>query len=139
MYLFGVCSTFASYSKTLNNRTGGRLITSTGGGPGDPGTNSGFCSPGGGFSGSRRSGKPLRFLRLKKTPPGLQKPVPGSPRPSRYSLLATPGTIIERLRVIHRPLWGQPVAEAKQPSSRSPQYSTSFKCCTEKSSGVPDS
>ena len=42
----------------------GGLITSPRGGPGGPGT--GFCSPGGGFSGSRRSGKPLRLLRLKK-------------------------------------------------------------------------
>ena len=44
----------------------GGLITSPRGGPGGPGT--GFCSPGGGFSGSRRSGKPLRLLRLKKSP-----------------------------------------------------------------------
>ena len=51
----------------------GGLITSPRGGPGGPGT--GFCSPGGGFSGSRRSGKPLRLLRLKQTPPGLQKQV----------------------------------------------------------------
>ena len=36
------------------------------GGPGGPGT--GFCSPGGGFSGNRRSGKPLRLLRLKNRP-----------------------------------------------------------------------
>ena len=48
----------------------GGLITSPRGGPGGPGM--GFCSPGGGFSGSRRSGKPLRLLRLKKPPPGLR-------------------------------------------------------------------
>ena len=56
------------------------------GGPGGPGT--GFCSPGGGFSGSRSSGKPLLLLRLKEPPPGLQKPVPGPPGPPPYSLLA---------------------------------------------------
>ena len=36
------------------------------GGPGGPGA--GFCSPGGGFSDNRRSGKPLRLLRLKNHP-----------------------------------------------------------------------
>ena len=41
----------------------GGLITSPRGGPGGPGT--GFCSPGGDFSGNRCSGKPLRLLRLK--------------------------------------------------------------------------
>ena len=46
------------------------------GGPGGPGT--GFCRPGGGFSGSRRSGLPLRLLP-QKPPPRLQKPVPGPP------------------------------------------------------------
>ena len=35
-------------------------------GPGGPGTR--FCSPGGGFSGNRRSGKPLLLLRLKNHP-----------------------------------------------------------------------
>ena len=71
-----------TYSKTANNRTGG-ANNEYRGGPGGPGT--GFCSPGGG---SRRSGKPLRLLRLKKPPPGLQKPVPGPPGPPVYSLLA---------------------------------------------------
>ena len=73
-----------------NNRPRG-LITSPPGGPGGPGT--GFCSPGGGFSGSRCSGKPLRLLRLKKPPPGLQKPAPGPPGPPRDSLLAPPGRL----------------------------------------------
>ena len=72
---------------TANNRPRGANNESRGG-PGGPGT--GFCSPGGGFSGSRRSGKPLRLLRLKKPPPGLQKPVPGPPGPPLYSLLAPP-------------------------------------------------
>ena len=53
------------YSKTVNNRTGGANKEYRGG-PGGPGT--GFCSPGGGFSDSRRSGKPLRLLRLKNHP-----------------------------------------------------------------------
>ena len=53
------------YSETLNNRTGGP-INSYGGGPRGPGT--GFCSPGGGFRGNNRSGKPLRLLRLKSRP-----------------------------------------------------------------------
>ena len=53
------------YFKTLNNRPWGANNESLGG-PGGPGT--GFCSPGGGFSGSRRSGKPLRLLRLKNHP-----------------------------------------------------------------------
>ena len=53
------------YFKTLNNRPWGANNESLGG-PGGPGT--GFCSPGGGFSGNRRSGKPLRLLRLKTTP-----------------------------------------------------------------------
>ena len=57
-----------------------------GGGFGGPG--GGFGGPGGGFSDSRSSGKPLLLLRLKKPPPGLQKPVPGPPGPPRYSLLA---------------------------------------------------
>ena len=64
----------------------GGLITSPRGGPGGPGP--GFCGPGGGFSDHRRSGKPLRLLRLKKPPPGLQKP--GPPGPPLYSLLAPP-------------------------------------------------
>ena len=75
----------------------GGLITSPPGGPGGPGT--GFCSPGGGFSGSRRSGKPLRLLRLKKPPPGLQKPVPGPPGPPRGLVISPPGTIISHLKV----------------------------------------
>ena len=78
-------------SETLNNRIGGPNNEYRGG-PGGPGT--GFCSPGGGFSGSRRSGKPLRLLRLKKPPPGLQKPVPGPPGPTRDSLLAPPGRLL---------------------------------------------
>ena len=44
----------------------GRANNEYRGGPGGPGT--GFCSPGGGFSGNRRSGKPLRLLRLKNRP-----------------------------------------------------------------------
>ena len=59
-----------------------------GGGPGGPGT--GFCSPGGGFSGSRCRGLPLRLLPLKP-PPGPQKPVPGPPRDS---LLAPRGRFL---------------------------------------------
>ena len=54
-----------AYSKTVNNRTRG-ANNEYRGGPGGPGT--GFCSPGGGFSGNRRSGKPLRLLRLKNRP-----------------------------------------------------------------------
>ena len=54
-----------SYSKTPHNRTGG-ANNEYRGGPGGPGT--GFCSPGGGFSGSRRSGKLLNLLRLKNHP-----------------------------------------------------------------------
>ena len=50
------------YSKTLNNRTRGANYEYRGG-PGSPGTD--FCSPGGGFSDNRRSGKPLRLLRSK--------------------------------------------------------------------------
>ena len=71
------------------------------GGPGGGfcGPGAGFGGPGGGFSGSRSSGKPLLLLRLKKPPPGLQKPVPGPPGPPRYSLLAPPGTIIDCPRV----------------------------------------
>ena len=45
------------------------------GGPGGPGN--GFCGPAGGFSGNRGSGKPRLLLRLKKSPPGQQKPLPG--------------------------------------------------------------
>ena len=86
----------SSYSKTVNNRTGG-ANNEYRGGPGGPGT--GFCSPGGGFSDSRRSGKPLRLLRLKKPPPGLQKPVPGPPGPPRGLVISPPGTIIKRFRV----------------------------------------
>ena len=73
----------------------GGLITSPRGGPGGPGT--GFYSPGGGFSDSRRSGKPLRLLRLKKPPLGLQKPVPGPPGPPLYSLVATPIRLLDLL------------------------------------------
>ena len=58
------------------------------GGTGGPGT--GFCSPGGGFSDHRHSGKPLHLQQLKKPPPGPQKPVPGPPGPPRDSLLTTP-------------------------------------------------
>ena len=58
------------YFKTLNNRPWGANNESLG----DPGgTGTGFCSPGGGFSGSRRSGKPLRLLRPQKTIPGITK------------------------------------------------------------------
>ena len=64
----------------ISNRPGGGF-----GGPG-----SGFGGPGGGFNTGRSSGKPLLLLRLKKTPPGLQKPVPGPPGPPLYSLLAPP-------------------------------------------------
>ena len=83
------------YFKTLNNRPWGANNESLGG-PGGPGT--GFCSPGGGFSGSRRSGKPLRLLRQKKPPPGLQKPVPGPPGPPRDSLLAPQGRLLSVLK-----------------------------------------
>ena len=82
------------YSKTVNNRTGG-ANNEYRGGPGGPGI--GFCRPGGGFSDNRRSGKPLRLLRLKKPPPGLQKPVPGPSGPPRYSLLAP---LVRLLRVL---------------------------------------
>ena len=44
---------------------------------------SGFCGPGGGFSGNRSSGKPLLLLRLKKPPPGAPKPPPGPPKPTK--------------------------------------------------------
>ena len=64
------------------------------GGPGGPGTS--FCSPGGGFSGNRRSGKPLRLLPLKP-PPGLQKPIPGPPGPPGDSLLAPQGRLLSVL------------------------------------------
>ena len=84
----------STYFKTLNNRPWGANNESLGG-PGGPGT--GFCSPGGGFSGSRRSGKPLRLLRLKKPPPGLEKPVPGPPGPPLYSLLAPPVRLLSVL------------------------------------------
>ena len=53
------------YFKTLNNRPWGANNESLGG-PGGPGT--GFCSPGGGFSGNRRSGKPLLLLLFKNHP-----------------------------------------------------------------------
>ena len=64
-------------------------IIVVGGGPGCGvgGPGGGFGGPGGGFSGSRSSGKPLLLLRLKKPPPGPQKPVPGPPGPPRNSLL----------------------------------------------------
>ena len=85
------------YFKTLNHRPWGANNESLGG-PGGPGT--GFCSPGRGFSGSRRRGKPLRLLRLKKPPPGLQKPVPGPPGPPLYSLLAPPVRLLTVLEYI---------------------------------------
>ena len=75
----------------------GGLITSPRGGPGGPGA--GFCNPGGGSSGSRHSGKPLRLLRLKEPPPGLQKPVPGPPGPHRGLVISPLGTMISRLKV----------------------------------------
>jgi len=83
--------------KTLNNRPWGANNESLGG-PGGPGT--GFCTPGGGFSGSRCSGKPLRLLRLKKTPPELQKPVPGPPGPPGGFVISPPGKIIKQLKVV---------------------------------------
>ena len=89
------------YFKTLNNRPWGADNESLGG-PGGPGT--GFCSPGDGFSGSRPSGKPLRLLRLKQTPPGLQKTVPGPPGPPRDSLLAPQGRLLSVLKYL--PKWG---------------------------------
>ena len=49
------------------------------------GSGAGYDGPGGGFSGSRRSGKPRLLLRLKKTPPGPQKPLPGPRGPPRGS------------------------------------------------------
>ena len=53
------------YFKTLSNRPWGANNESLGG-PGGPGI--GFCSPGGGFSGSRPSGKPPHLLRQKNHP-----------------------------------------------------------------------
>ena len=79
------------YSTTANNRPRGANNESRAG-PGGPGT--GFCSPGGGFSGSRRSGKPPRLLRLRKPPPVLQKPVPGPPGPPHVLVISPPCTII---------------------------------------------
>ena len=94
IFLLKFCLTFFTgiCFKTLYDRPWGANNESLGG-PGGPGT--GFCSPGGGFSGSRRSGKPLRLLRLKKPPPGLQKPVPGPPRDS---LLAPQGRLLSVLK-----------------------------------------
>ena len=60
------------------------------GGPG------GFGGPGGGFSGSRSSGKLLLLLRLKKPPPGPPKPPPGPPTMS----IITTTTIIPTSRVV---------------------------------------
>ena len=57
--------TLGFYSKTLNDRTGA-ANNEYRGGPGGPGT--GFCSPRGDYSDNRRSGKPLRRLRLKNHP-----------------------------------------------------------------------
>ena len=76
-----------THSKTLNNRTGG-ANNEYRGGPGGPGID--LCGPGGSFSGSRNSGKPLLLLRLRKTPTGPQKSLPGPPRPPRCSFLASP-------------------------------------------------
>ena len=58
-----------TYSTTVDNRTGGGANNEYRGGPGGPGgPGTDFCSPGGGFSGNRRSGKPPRLLRLKNHP-----------------------------------------------------------------------
>ena len=57
--------TINGYFETLDNRTGGANDEYKGG-PGGLGI--GFCSPGGGFSDSRRGGKPLRLLKLKNHP-----------------------------------------------------------------------
>ena len=65
-------------------------------GPGGPGSS--FGGPRGGFLNNRRSGLPLRTL-LRKPPLGPPKPLPGPPGPPQDSLLAPPGTIIDRLRV----------------------------------------
>ena len=81
-----------NYSKTSNNRTGG-ANNEYRGGPGGPGT--GFCSPGGGFSDSRSSGKPLLLLRLKKPPPGPPKPAPGPQKPP-------PGPPISKITTLSR-------------------------------------
>ena len=77
------------YFKTLNNRPWGANNESPGG-PGGPGH--GFGGPGGGFNNHRSSGKPLLLLVLKKTPPGLQKPVPGPPGPPGGLVISPPGT-----------------------------------------------
>ena len=53
------------YSKTVNNLTR-RANNEYRGGPGGPGTC--FFCPGAGFSGNRRSRKPLRLPRLKHRP-----------------------------------------------------------------------
>ena len=77
------------------------VIIVVGGGPGCGvgGPGGGFGGPGGGFfSLSSSSGLPLLLLPLKP-PPGPQKPAPGPPGPPRDSLLAPPGTIIDRLKV----------------------------------------
>ena len=60
--------------------------------------------PGGGFfSLSRRSGLPPRLLPLKP-PPGPQKPGPGPQKPTPGLVISPHGTIIDRLRVVYRPL-----------------------------------
>ena len=84
-----------TYFKTLNKPPWGANNESLGG-PGGPGT--GFCSPGGGFSDNRRSGKPLRLLRLK-TAPGTTKTSTRTTRTTPVLVLSPPGTIIDRLKV----------------------------------------
>ena len=95
LFLGGALIECRDYFKTLNNRPWGANNESLGG-PGGPGT--GFCSPGGGFSGSRRSGKPLRLLRLKKTPLGLQKTVPGPPGPPGGLVISPRGRLLAILK-----------------------------------------
>ena len=88
----------------LNNRPWGANNESLGG-PVGPGTV--FCSPGGGFSGSRRSGKPLRLLRFKKTTPGTTKTSTRTTRTTQGLVISPPWTIIKRLEVIVFVFWSQ--------------------------------
>ncbi len=72
------------YSKTVNNRTGG-ADNEYRGAPGGPGT--GFCSPGGGFCGNRRSGTPPWLLRLKNRRRDFTRVLIGFRKiPSKYPL-----------------------------------------------------
>ena len=86
---------FNEYSKTLNNRTRG-ANNEYRGGPGGPGT--GFCSPGGGFIGNRRSGKPLRLLRLRNRARDHKNEYQDH-RTIPVLVIRAPCTIVEGLRV----------------------------------------